>query len=571
MSDLQRIVNLVDSVSLQKSSHALKFGVDYRRLTPVVAPPAYTQTAFLFSLAAAQSGQLGDTTGEVLLDSAGQVPLVLQNFSLFAQDTWRVRSRLTITYGLRWDLDFTPKTSSGPSLPAVVNFSDLSTLALAPPGTPVFSTRYGNLAPRVGVAYQLFQRTGWESVLRGGWGVFYDLATQQLQVSNSYYPFGNNNDADPIFSGQFPLTASSAAPPAISALNPVIEAVDPNLKLPYTQEWNVAFEQSLGAEQSLSASYVGSRGRRLLLTESIIAPNPNVSYAGVVGNYGMSDFDALQLQFRRRLSRGLQALASYQWGHSIDTGSTGAGGLVFGDYYSRQLGANANRGPSDFDVRHSASVALTYDVPALKANAISDAVVRHWSMDNVFQIRSAPPVDVNYLDNYQIANSLGTVRPDLVPGESFYLYGARCAATFEAAGILPSGGACPGGKGFNPAAFILPPTDPLTGLPTSQGDLGRNALRGFGAWQWDFAVHRDFPISDALKLQLRAELFNVLNHPNFGPPLGALDTSTFGLSHQTLAQNLNGGGGSNAGSGGFSPLYQFGGPRSVQFALKLTF
>ena len=95
---------------------------------------------------------------------------------------------------------------------------------------------------------------------------------------------------------------------------------------------------------------------------------------------------------------GLQALASYQWGHSIDTGSTGAGGLVFGDYYSRQLGANANRGPSDFDVRHSASVALTYDVPAPKANAIADAVVRHWSIDNVFQIRSAPPVDVNYLD-----------------------------------------------------------------------------------------------------------------------------------------------------------------------------
>ena len=182
-------------------------------------------------------------------------------------------------------------------------------------------------------------------------------------------------------------------------MNPVIGAVDPNLKLPYTQEWNVAFEQSLGAAQSLSASYVGARGRRLLLTESIIAPNPNVADAVVVGNYGTSDFDALQLQFRRRLSRGLQALASYQWGHSIDTGSTGAGGLVYGDFYSRQLGANANRGPSDFDVRHSASVALTYDVPSSKANGIADAVVRHWSIDNVFQIRSAPPVDVNYLSN----------------------------------------------------------------------------------------------------------------------------------------------------------------------------
>jgi hypothetical protein len=572
VSDLQRIFNLVDNLSLQRSTHALKFGADYRRLTPVVAPPLYTQTAYFFDLAAAQSGQLGDTTGEVLLNSASRVPLVLQNFSLFAQDTWRVSPRLTLTYGLRWDVDFTPYTSSGPSLPSVVNFNDLSTLSLAPPGTPVFGTKYGNLAPRLGLAYQVSRKAGWERVLRGGWGIFYDLATTQLQVFSSYYPFGNNDYTNPILSGQFPLTASSAAPPAISALNPTIQAVDPGLKLPYTQEWNAAIEQSLGTEQSLSASYVGAIGRRLLLAEGIIAPNPNVPYAEVVGNYGTSDFDALQLQFRRRLSRGLQTLASYQWGHSIDTGSTGAGGLAYGDYYSRQLGANANRGPSDFDIRNSASVALTYDVPALKANAVVDALARHWSMDNVFQVRSALPVDVNYLDNYQIVNSIGTLRPDVVPGEPFYLYGAQCAAAFQAAGTLPLGVGCPGGKGFNPAAFILPPADPLTGLPTSQGDLGRNALRGFGAWQWDFAVHREFPIHESLKLQFRAEMFNVLNHPNFGPPSAVLGYSTFGLSYDTLAQSLNGGlSGSNSGSGGFSPLYQFGGPRSVQFALKLIF
>jgi hypothetical protein len=567
---LQRIVNLVDSVSLQKSSHALKFGADYRRLTPVVAPPAYTQQVNFFGgIADAESGQLVDGVDDVNLLSSGRVPLILQNFSLFAQDTWKVSPRLTITYGLRWDVDFTPKTSSGPSLPAVVNFNNLSTLALAPPGTPIFSTRYGNLAPRFGVAYQMSRKAGWERVLRSGWGIFYDLATTQLTVGNDYYPFGSNNYFNPVTGVNFPLTASAAAPPLISAVDQSIGALDPNLKLPYTQEWNVALEQSLGAVQSLSASYVGARGRRLLLTESIYAPNPNVAGAVVVGNYGTSDFDALQLQFRRRLSRGLQALASYQWGHSIDTGSTGSGGLVLGDIYSRQAGANANRGPSDFDIRHSASLALTYDVPAPKANAFADAVARHWSIDNVFQIRSAPPVDVNYVYGYFIGSSNATVRPDVVPAEPLYLYGAQCATAFEAAGVLPSGAVCPGGKGFNPAAFTLPPIDPVTGLQT-QGDLGRNTLRGFGAWQWDFAVHRDFPVGDALKVQFRAELFNVLNHPNFGPPQGGLIYSTFGLSSQTLAQSLNGAG-SNVGSGAFSPLYQFGGPRSVQFALRFTF
>ena len=571
MSALQRSVNVVDSVSLQKSSHALKFGADYRRLTPVVAPPAYTQDANFFGgIADAQSGQLVESNADYVdLLSSGRVPLILENLSLFAQDTWRVSPRLTVTYGLRWDVDFTPKTGSGPSLPAVVNFNNLSTLALAPPGTSIFSTRYGNLAPRLGVAYQISKKAGWQRVLRSGWGIFYDLATTQLTVGNDYYPFGNNNYFNPVTGVQFPLTASAATPPLISAADPNIGALDPNLKLPYTQEWNVALEQSLGAAQSLSASYVGARGRRLLLTESIYAPNPNVSNAVVVGNYGTSDFDALQLQFRRRLYQGLQALASYQWGHSIDTGSTGSGGLVFGDIYSRQAGANANRGPSDFDVRHSASVALTYDVSAPKANAFADAVARHWSIDNVFQIRSAPPVDVNYVLFYFIGSSNATVRPNVVPGEPLYLYGSKCAAAFQAAGVLPSGGVCPGGKGFNPAAFTLPPIDPVTGLQT-QGDLGRNTLRGFGAWQWDFAVHRDFPVGDALKVQFRAELFNVLNHPNFGPPQGGLIYSTFGLSSQTLAQSLNGAG-SNVGSGAFSSLYQFGGPRSVQLALKFTF
>src|SRR5208282_1019479 len=118
-------------------------------------------------------------------------------------------------------------------------------------------------------------------------------------------------------------------------------------------------------------------------------------------------------------------------------------------------------------------------------------------------------------------------------------------------------------KAFNPAAFKSPPIDPTTGLPVRQGNLPRNALRGFSSAQWDFAVHREFPIHESLNLQLRAEMFNVLNHPNFGPPVGDLQSPQsinpqFGLSTQTLAESLGGA----AGIGGFSSLYQVGGPRS---------
>jgi hypothetical protein len=117
------------------------------------------------------------------------------------------------------------------------------------------------------------------------------------------------------------------------------------------------------------------------------------------------------------------------------------------------------------------------------------------------------------------------------------------------------------------AAFVSPPVD-ANGFPLRQGNLGRNALRAFGMTQWDFAVHRDFPIHESLKLQFRAELFNVLNHPNFGPQLGDLSNPQFGVTTQMLGTSLSGG---NVGGGGLSPLYQVGGPRSIQLALKLTF
>jgi hypothetical protein len=565
--NLLRQLNFVDSVSLQRSKHSLKFGVDYRSLTPSVGSAPYVQASFFFSLAGAQSGQLDQA--QVL--STSRVPLILQNLGLYGQDTWKVGPRLTITSGLRWDVDFTPKTSSGPDLPTVVNFNDLSTLTFAPAGTPVFGTRYGDIQPRIGIAYQLGQRGGWVSVLRGGWGIFYDLATSQFFANGSAYPYGSTKfvfGCPPTCPAHtFPLDSMDAMPAPVTPANATLFAYDPKLKSPYTQQWNVAFEQSLGTAQSLSATYVGAIGRHLLLSESFSSLNPNIGFATLVGNYGSSDYHALQLQFQRRLSRGLQTLASYSWAHSIDTGSTGAGGLTSGDVYSRQLGAHANRGPSDFDVRHQASVALTYDIPSPRGNAIARAALQHWSIENIVQARSASPVDVSNSLFYSFAGANIAIRPDVVLRQPFYLYGAQCASAFQALGQVAQGGSCPGGKGINPAAFVAR-IDPNTGLPIP-GDLGRNALRGFGAWQWDFATHRDFPIGERLKLQFRAELFNVLNHPNFGPPSGALALpSSFGLSQQTLAQSLDFG---NQGSGSFSPLYQLGGPRSVQFALKLSF
>jgi hypothetical protein len=560
--NLQRQINLVDNVSLQRGVHALKFGIDFRRLSPEFDPVGYSQGNYFSDVPSAEIGSAYFN----YLTSSRPATLLFRNLGIFAQDTWHVISRLTLTYGLRWDVDFVPSSISGPSFSAVTGFdlSDLSTLALAPAGTPPYDTAYGNVAPRIGLAYQMSQNPNRQTVLRGGFGVFYDLATSEAGnlLSNIAYPFGANAS---IFPPAFPLSATAAAPPPIvppSAANfGLLYAFDPHLKPPRTLQWNVALEQSFGQQQTITASYIGSVGRRLLQTAAIYSPNPNFGLADLVTNAGTSDYNALQFQFRRRLSRGLQALASYTWSHSIDTGSAGSIGNASNALSA--LNSNVNRGPSDFDHRNAFSMALTYDVPSPKWNTFVNVLLRGWSTENVLQSQSAPPVNIFYGNSLfgQLSNGFTTnVRPDVVAGQPFYLFGSQY----------------PGGKAFDPAVFTFPPLTPVGCVPgvdfpcypTSQGNLPRNALRAFGVTQWDFAVHRDFPIHESVKLQFRAEMFNVLNHPNFGPPVGDLTNSQFGLSAQMLGQSLAGG---NLGSGAFSPLYQIGGPRSIQFALKLFF
>ena len=550
--NLQRQINAVDGLSLQKGSHGLKFGIDFRRLSPVYGPPGYEQEAYFGSVPSAENGALEFTFLESNLGST----FLFRNLGLYAQDTWRALPRLTVTYGFRWDVDFAPASLSGPNVAAVTGFSptDLMNVALAPSGTPPFSTQYGNVAPRLGLAWQVHSSQKFQTVVRAGFGLFYDLATSEIgNTLASGYPF-----AGFVYGGgTFPLSPASAAPPLISPPNPTsppqFNFVDPNLKAPHSLEWNVALEQAFGKPQVVSATYLGAVGRRLLQTGYWASPNPDISYAEFVTNGATSDYNALQVQYQRRLSRGLQVISSYTWSHSIDTGSAGSIGL-YSNYYQP---SNANRGPSDFDVRNAFSAGITYDIPAPKLNGLTNAIVRGWSTENFIMARSAPPVDISDLNIFSFENGVaGAIRPDLVSGEPFYLYSSQY----------------PGGKAFNPAAFTAPPIDD-NGNALRQGDLSRNALRGFGAAQWDFAVHRDFPIRESLKLQFRAEMFNLLNHPNFGPPSGQFGVGDFGLSTETLGQFLNGGtsGAGNLGGGAFSPLYQIGGPRSIELALKLSF
>jgi hypothetical protein len=553
-SNTQRQFNVVDSVSIQRGSHSLKFGVDYRRLSPIYGPFRLLEDAvFLDVPNFLESG----TALEGLLTSTNGATFLFRDLGTYAQDTWRVTPHLTLTYGVRWDINFVPKSLNGPSFPAASGFDlqNVGGIGLAPPGTSAYNTNYGDFAPRLGVAYQIRQSNNWQTVARGGFGLFYDLATSEYgnQVGTSY-PYGGQTV---VIDQPFPFTGAAGVAPVIAApsdTNPgTVFFFDPHLKLPYTLEWNVALEQSLGSQQSLSVTYVGAAGRHLLRTAQAFNVSQSIEEMQLVTNAGTSDYDALQVQFQRRMAHGLQALASYTWAHSLDDASAGSSGSQANVF----AGGLNSRGNSDFDIRHAISGAVTYDIPSPHVGGIVHALLDGWSIDNIVQAHTAPPVTVdstsfNGTPVFSFGDYIFYFRPDLVPGEPLYLHGPQYA----------------GGKAFNPAAFTAPPLDPVTGLPLRDGDLRRNTLRGFGLAQWDFAIHRDIPIHEQLKLQFRAEMFNVLNHPNFGQPDGILTDPQFGKSTETLGQYLEGG---TLGSGAFSPLYQVGGPRSIQLALKLMF
>lgn len=559
--NVQRQINLVDNFSLIEGTHKLKFGLDYRRINPLTRGTPYVQIPVFCGITTNFCGSSGSVMSGVTLEeltaSTTSVSLVFPNYSLYAQDTWNLNPRLTLTYGLRWEINPAPTAQDGQHLVSFVNPFDVSNLTLAPIGTPFYKTTWDNLAPRVGVAYQLRQSRGMETVVRGGFGTFYDLGSNQAGFAATTFPFFREGVTP---GAAFPFSPAVAAPIPFT-LNPgppfffgAVAAADPNLVLPRTYEWNFAVQQSLGASQTITATYLGSAGRDLMrnvILNSSLVPNSDT----VLTNGATSHYNALQLQFQRRLSRGLQALASYTWSHSIDDQSFNTGA---NSQDPSTFNPALERGSSDFDVRHSFSGAVTYDVPNEDSLGWAGKIfLNDWAIDAIVSAHTATPIDISVGTSLPGAGGSSSItRPNIVSGQPFYLSGAACEATGNSTvNGVPT--PCPGGKGLNPAAFAAPPSG-------QQGNLGRNVLRGFGAWQLDMALRRQFNLTEKLNLQFRAEFFNIFNHPNFGSFEANMTNPFFGVSTSTLAQSLS-------ASGGLSQLYQFGGPRSIEFGLRLNF
>lgn len=559
----RRQINVADTVSWVFGNHLFKFGADYRTSPARQDLPDYSFTAQFNNLTAVTTGRAASVS--YTINDPRYTEYSWRSFGSFAQDTWRVSKRLTLDYGVRWDVNPPPDLSPDRRL-VVLDF--VNPIRLADPGAKLFPTIWGAFAPRIGLAYQLRTKQNWETVVRGGYGLFYDVGSGSAgSVSGAFFPSTATRTQTQV---QFPFAATVMAPPVITTTPPYASGnflvqYDKDFVLPRVHQWNLSMEQGLGNGQTISISYVGNAGRRIIRS-AVIGPlsrgvypvaspdfNSGQSFnlnSNAEGRADTSDYNAMQVQFSRN-GKNFSTIVNYTWSHAIDTSSSQTN--VNSTNFFR-VDPRLDRADSAFDRRHILSSAMTWKIPGVgkQTSPILYAITRDWSLDGIFQFQTSYPIEITYQDLTATNNlSLSILRPDSVPGVPLW---------------IPWTG--PNGRQINPAAFSIPTT-------LRQGNVPRNSLRVEALWQPDISLGRTFGFSEKVKLKLKGEIFNFVNHPMFAAPQGILGlrltpgaftpSATFGQSTTMLNRTT-----SQEGIA-LSSIYAPGGPRSIQLSMKLSF
>ncbi len=504
---------ILPSGTVTIGSHQIRAGMDHRRY----APERSDHNNSISIIAENMSDFLSRPRLWVAQSEALTFRSHLSEYSAYIHDTWRLHPRFTVNFGLRWEYAEAPRlTSPGDSLHDPVAYA-------FPDQTEIWSRDHTNFAPRAGAAFKPL--AGQRLVIRGGWGVFFDSS---LSIAT-----------DLVNGGPFTLTQFQTGKNApFSTL--LSYGFEPGLRLPRVEQWNATVEYGFGDHDVLSIGYVGSSGTNLLRREFGGAPESQSLQIALATNNGLARYHALQAQYRRPMTRKFQVLAAYAYGHSIDNSSSDS--LLH--WVSPGFEASGDWGSSDFDVRHALTMALTYETERVPDGSPLRRLSGGWGFDGILRARSGFPVtplDSEFSLGLGFANAF---RPDVVPGESIWLFDKHA----------------PGGKRLNPDAFTL-------NSGSRQGNLGRNAIRGFGMHQMDLAARREFRLTEKHSLLLRLEAFNLFNHPNFADPARFLASPLFGESPSTLNIML----GTGSPGSGLTPMFQTGGARSFQVVIRYLF
>jgi hypothetical protein len=370
----QRQFQMVQNASLHRRKHTLGLGADYRRILGIRRDATGSLTVFADNLAAVVNGKnLWDAVTLAQSTSAE-----IHELSLWVQDTWQVTSRLTLSAGLRWEYSPPPLPVDG------VWFLNPATNTVFKNQQPqqeltLWPLTHRNFAPRVGFAVRL---TGdGKTVLRAGGGLYYDSS---LSIAT-----------DSLNGGPLNVSSFNGQRGGLFSFNLTYGFLR-DLRLPEVRQWNVSLERSLGAHDVASISYVGAADRNLVTRELGGPGSSPTSYVALTTNNGRSNYQALQLQYRRQLARGLESQVSYAWSHSIDNDSSDAF-LVWG------APGFSDRGSSDFDQRQSFTASASYEFPVAGSSARLARFLRGWGMDTIFHARTGFPITV--LDSEQYLGS----------------------------------------------------------------------------------------------------------------------------------------------------------------------
>jgi hypothetical protein len=628
----------IESFAWKIAKHDLKMGFEYRRTSIEQYFDKYFRGRLKFANLSSflEGDPEGGGFGSLQYSGNSRRHTSENGYGLYLQDSFRVNPRLTVNYGLRWDYYAVVKEKNNLFYNFLVTsfdpVADTGTGSLVQVGSPglgsLYQPNYKNFSPRASIAWDATGKG--RTVIRAGWGLFYDAFSQDIFLGHlpypAYYapgPAYANFGADPITSAALNGTTINPggvltpvyAPSDCSVVECDIFAVDPHIKTPYMENYNFNIQQQISSKTTLQVAYVGSQGHRLFhfldlneptqagITKADLACTPapciedfsvprpfgsaggNAIYIFQEKSTSQSNYNSLQVSYRINGWHGITSALNYVYSKSLDTASDLEDFVVNAAQPQDSNRPNLEYGPSNFNIPHRVTWVFSYELP--NRGGSMQRIKNGWAFDSTVSLQSGQPFTLNYNaeDDYS-GGGEGYDRPDVVgpivyhkrnPADYIDLrsFAMPCDIT-PAALLAPSGSA---------SSDCVPGT-------RHYGNLGRNSLVGPTYKQWDFALYKDTAITERVKMQLRAEFFNILNHPNFSSPLlpsfiadPASNLGPCGCGFQVVGNHEVGGQPAFTGvpaNPGYhltatgdvgigNPFLGGGGPRGIQLAAKFSF
>ena len=532
------LLHLTEHFSKVQGRHVWKAGAEFHgeRIFRRAARLSRGQMAFnrSFSEDPNNRGRTGDGLADLLLGlaSGGMMgnqngeTAVTRNYSVFFQDDWKVNNRLTLNLGVRWDRFGPPSFKDTPVSRFMIDFVNRSYAIVKPKDEDDCGCEHdnNNFAPRIGLAYQLTQKT----VLRSGFGIFYGqpdavshdgdarFSNQPPEFSELSFPTDRLFQPALVVGQGFP---TGLLPTTTIQTNVGVKTALPFMPSQYSSQWFFDVQRELPFNTVVTLSYLGTSSKHMVWTRNLNQPytpgaaaiqqrRPYPFFGGITlrDPGGSASYNAFTAKAEKRFSQGMTFLVSYTWSHAIDdgAGTLNDGAASFRDNYNLAL----ERGNSQYDLRHNLITSLVYDLPFGRGRAfgsnmhpIANAVLGGWQLGGILFVRSGEPFSVTVSGD--VAN-LGTTNYANRIGNGSLSSSERSIDRW-----------------FDTSAFTVPAQYTI-------GNAGRGILYGPGSTNMDLKIGKNWMITERARLEYRLEMFNFTNTPNFGTPNGVLNNAQVG-------------------------------------------